>query len=317
MRSIGSFGHMLILGLSGMTLATSGEARAQSHDAASLAAGPLAHGATPSRDSAITTLLTGPLGSRSLSGTATLSGTTMRVTVSGDRPGVRRPWHVHRGTCSRDEGIVGVADAYQPLVVDSHGEGSATATLAAPLTPGVGHVVQVHDTTPGAALAVIACGTLTRPAAGTDTATMDMSTMPPMAQGTIGPDSVASLLTAVYDRMTADPVIRERAATDPVLRRLMTQLATARGAATGHAPTAGGAMPGMAMPPVGKADGASPAKGVRTSPRPRNAKPARKPAIRAAPQAAPRPPKDSMPPGMKMPGMDHGTMGSMPGMGKP
>jgi hypothetical protein len=319
MRSIGLPGCLLIIGVGVATLATSSDAsaqsHAQSHDASPSVAFSSQQAPAASGDSAIMTLLTGPLGSRSVSGTATLSGAAIRVTLSGDKPGATRPWHIHRGTCNRDEDIVGSADAYPPIVIDSHGDGSATATLAAPLAPGVGQAIEVHDTAEGTALGVIACGTLTRPAQTRDASTMDMSKMEPMTHA-IRPDSVASLLMAVYDRMMADQVIRERAATDPELRRLVAQLATARGAAAA-ASDEGGTMPGMTMPATPTTRGASPGStDAGTRVKASSAKPARKPATKAAPTAAPRPPKDSMPPGMKMPGMGHGSM-SMPGMGKP
>lgn len=321
MRRIGSLGCLLIAGFGLATFTTSGQARAQSqqrsHDMVPQGAVLQEQTPAPPRDSTITILLTGPLGSRSASGTATLSGATIRVTLSGDRPGVTRLWHIHQGTCNHDLGIVGAAAAYPPIVIDAHGDGSATATLGAPLAPSVGHVVEVHDTTAGAALGVIACGTLTRPAKGGAGSTMDMSKSVPMEQAATGPDSVASLLMAVYDRMMADPVIRERAATDPVLRRLVAQLGTARGATAAAASDEGGAMPGMTMSPAPTTKGASPgSKNARTSVKTNSVKPSRKPATQTAPKAAPRPPKDSMP-GMKMPGMGHGSMSSMPGMGKP
>ena len=322
MRSIDSVGYLLITGFGVATLATSGQVRAQSrqqpHDG--VPHGAVRHEQTPapSRDSTITTLLTGPLGSRSLSGTATLSGTTIRVTLSGDRPGATRPWHIHRGPCNRDEGVVAATGAYQSIVVDSRGEGSATATLVAPLTPGVRHVVEVHDTTAGTALGVIACGTLTEAEQGRDTSATDMSKMESMGHGATRPDSVSSLLVAVYNRMMADPVIRERAATDPVLRRLVAQLATMRGATAPPLPDDDTSMPGMTMPPAPTTKGASSeTTNRRTSVKSKSAKPAQKPATKAAPKPAPRPPKDSMPPGMKMPGMSGGSMSNMSGLSKP
>lgn len=346
MRCLRRSSAMLVTALAAATLA-SGAADAQSGAPSRGAPTPSITGprdpVAAARDSTITTLLTGPLGSRSPTGSATLAGRTVRVTIADDRPGVSRGWHVHRGTCGRTDGAVPAASGYQPIAIDARGAGSASATLAASLAPDTGYALDVHDTSPGAALDAIACGVLTQPPAaaggpggdGSGEAGMnDMAGMPGTATmhdmataaggnsssvsssaSTAAPaDSLASLLIAVYDRMMADPVISERAATDPVLRRLVARLAATRGAAGSAMPHDSASMPGtpgMAMP-SGGSKGATTNRGA-TKPAPK--KPAPKKPAPAKP--APTPARPKMPPGMKMPGMDHEGMGHMPGMRTP
>lgn len=354
-RSLRHHGVTLVMlvtvALLGSGATAAAQSHAQSHGATAAATASLRESVTDARDSTISTLLTGPLGSRSPTGSASLTGMTVRVTISGDRPGVARTWHVHRGTCGRNDGVVDAAGGYQPLAIDARGAGSATATLEAPLAGDAGYVLDVHDTSPSATLDAIACGVLTRPPAIGDyrdwarsgmAAVNGMAAMPgmanmpgmataahgnaswpsPMPSSAVPSDSLASLLMSAFDRMVADPVIRERVATDPVLRGLVARLAASRGGASGAMPHDGAnmpGMPGMAMP-------SRPASKEATPPRPSTgrsttkastAKRARKPASKPAPKSAPTPAKPKMPPDMKMPGMDHGGMGDMQGMKKP
>ena len=345
--------------------AAAAQSHAESRGATAAATTSLRESVADARDSTITTLLTGPLGSRSPTGSATLTGTTVRVTISGDRPGVARTWHVHRGTCARNEGVVDAARGYQPITIDAGGTGSATATLAAPLAAplaaAAGYVLDVHDTAPGATLDAIACGVLTRPPAIADhpggarsgdaaminmAGTPGMANMPgmstaahgnarppsPMTSTAVLSDSLGSLLMSAYDRMMADPVIRERAATDPVLRGLVARLAATRDVTSGATPHDSASMPGMpgmTMPSRPASKGAAPTRPTagRPTTKASAAKPARKPATKpttkpttkpaAKPKSAPAPAKPKMPTGMKMPGMDHGGMGNMPGMRTP
>ena len=129
-----------------------------------------------------------------------------------------------------------------------------------------------------------------------------------MTHGSMSTDSMSTLMSAIYMRMMADPVIRERAMTDPMLRGMMARMSAEHSAAmsmNGQMPMSGmsgmsGMSDAMAMPA---------AKLTRKSARPTTtrsatkaaAKPAGKPAAKAAPK-----PMNAMP-----------GMGNMPGMGKP
>jgi hypothetical protein len=79
-------------------------------------------------------------------------------------PGGKHPWHVHRGTCGDDQGIVGEASDYEMLEVGGNGEARKTATLDMAL-PGQGDgpfMVNVHASE-GNLGTVIACGNLSPP----------------------------------------------------------------------------------------------------------------------------------------------------------
>ena len=86
---------------------------AQSHNAM---AGHVAQPTTrPATGADTTILLTGPMGSRSPTGAVTIAAGTVRIRLTGDQPAATRPWSVHKGTCSRDEGIVGARGPRQGL----------------------------------------------------------------------------------------------------------------------------------------------------------------------------------------------------------
>lgn len=126
-------------------------------------------------------LLTGPLGSRSATGTATVEGRTVRVAWSGDQPGSTRPWYVHRGACGRDEGMVGSPGAYRPIVADARGTGTGTATLPEPLAASGAYYVAVHSGVAGSPSDVVACGALGSGARGGQMS--QMAAMPGMSTG--------------------------------------------------------------------------------------------------------------------------------------
>jgi hypothetical protein len=303
----------------------------------------------PSSTYADTALLTGLIGTRAPTGIATVEGRNVRVTLTGDQPGSTRAWYVHRGSCTRDEGVVGSARAYTPITIDARGSGTASVSLDVPFAVGGTYFVAVHASATDAKSETIVCGPLAKTAmastapgthamanmgnmpmshtgnmAGMDHSAMGMTgtRMPAMA-GSPSSDSTSALVLA-------DPVIRERAMTDPVLRDML-----ARVPSGGEATMESGAMPGMAMPsrsqPARRAaapaaprstsrsttrstSGSSAssrgtaAKSTQTSAKKPAATPARKPA--AKPAAAPTP-KQPMP---SMPGMDHSKM---PGMSRP
>lgn len=291
------------------------------------------------RDSGVTALLTGPMGTRSPNGTVTVTGRTVRVDWSGDQPGSTRPWFVYRGSCTRDEGVVGAPSAYTPIAVDNRGAGTGTATLPAPLAASAAYVVAVRDGAPGATQAIIACGPIgtggmrgdqmagmdhmtgmsgmgtgreSAKSAGSGMAGMDhsMMNMPgmqtargaaSMPMGASDATSMSASMMALHQRMMADPVIHRRVMHDPTMRRML-EAVTSGKSAEGRAPSMSGrTMSGMSMP--GNASGSPSA----SKPSPTARAPARK---RAKPSAK----KGSMP-GMVMPGMNDGSMKGMPGMG--
>lgn len=300
----------------------------------------------------ITALLTGEMGTRSPTGTVSVAGTAVRVAWSGDQPGSTRPWYVHKGSCGRDEGVVGTGGSYRPIAVDARGTGTGTATLPAPLAAPGPYYVAVHAAAADTAAGVIACGPLrggglsearaASPAAmagmgnmaemgnmaGMDHSMMDMNSMSPAATGAgtptgrsqataaaqrSGADSGSSLLMAVHMRMMADPVIRERAMTDPTLQRMMAQM---------RMPAETSVMP---MPMRGSTPPAAD-RGGRRAPRPAARVPRRRaadphaghegmamPGMNTTP-AKPAAPAASAPARGSMPGMDHSKM---PGMTMP
>lgn len=310
----------------------------------------------PSGTHADSALLTGPLGTRAPTGIATVEGRTVRLALTGDQPGSSRAWYVHRGSCTRDEGMVGAARAYAPLVIDSRGAGSGSVALDAPFVAGGAYFVAVHASATDPQSDVIVCGPFTKGAMNTGQSARAMANSPmgnmpmsnmPMASmpgtdhsmtlpgmsgsnvtGSSMPDSVSALVTAIYSRMMADPVIRERAMTDPVLWGMLARVPTTlQPPASTNAAALHDAMntPGMTMPastlpakraaaPTASKSAARPA--TRSSSSTSASKSAQKPAQKAAAKPAPKPaakpaPKNPMP---SMPGMDHGNM---PGKGKP
>jgi Cu-Zn family superoxide dismutase len=87
--------------------------------------------------------------------------TNVTIQVSGDTPGATHPWHIHRGTCGNDQGIVGPPTAYTPIVIGQSGDGSATATLPIPPLGSGQYYVNVHAS-PSDLKTIVACGNLTK-----------------------------------------------------------------------------------------------------------------------------------------------------------
>ena len=88
--------------------------------------------------------------------------TLASVTIENAVPGGKHPWHVHRGRCGTDQGIVGPADAYKPLEVKGNGRASETVELSAATPPSGAFFVDVHASA-GNMATVIACGNLAPP----------------------------------------------------------------------------------------------------------------------------------------------------------
>lgn len=89
--------------------------------------------------------------------------TQAHVEISNAVPGGRHPWHIHRGQCGSDQGILGPADAYRPLKVDGEGRAQETASLGIPLPRSGSFFVNVHASASNLST-IIACGNLAPPA---------------------------------------------------------------------------------------------------------------------------------------------------------
>jgi len=85
------------------------------------------------------------------------------VEISNAVPGGLHPWHVHRGQCGTDQGILGPADAYKPLKVEGNGKASASAELPLPLPRSGSYFINVHAA-PRNLSTIVACGNLAPPA---------------------------------------------------------------------------------------------------------------------------------------------------------
>ena len=107
-----------------------------------------------------------PENATTVMGTAVVEPTTdprrlqIRITVHGAPPNVNLPWHVHRGTCETDLGVVGSTTMYPMLGTSMDGRAQLQTVLPiAPLSGGT-YVVKVFAG-PGSET-VVACGDLGR-----------------------------------------------------------------------------------------------------------------------------------------------------------
>jgi hypothetical protein len=89
--------------------------------------------------------------------------TRAQVDIANAVPGGKHPWHVHRGQCGQDQGILGAADAYKPLKVEGNGKASESAVLSIPLPRGGSYFINVHASAQNLST-IIACGNLAPPA---------------------------------------------------------------------------------------------------------------------------------------------------------
>jgi hypothetical protein len=101
-------------------------------------------------------------GTATVLGNADSSQTRVEIALSGATPGAGHPWHLHRGTCGDDQGIVGEASAYPPLTVGINGRATGTATLAVPTPRSGEYMINVHAS-PDDLGTIVACGNLTGP----------------------------------------------------------------------------------------------------------------------------------------------------------
>ena len=85
------------------------------------------------------------------------------VNISNAVPGGQHPWHVHRGQCGSDKGILGPADAYPLLKVQKDGRANSTARVPVPFPKTGEFFVNVHAS-PKNLSTIVACGNLAPPA---------------------------------------------------------------------------------------------------------------------------------------------------------
>jgi hypothetical protein len=90
------------------------------------------------------------------------SRTRAFVALQNAVPGGEHPWHVHLGQCGNDRGILGPADAYEPLRVGGNGEAEASAELPLAVPVSGQYFVNVHASRNNMGT-IIACGNLAPP----------------------------------------------------------------------------------------------------------------------------------------------------------
>lgn len=106
-----------------------------------------------------------PVGGSSIGGSAMLmpGGSNMEssanVSVRGSTSGSAHPWHLHRGSCSNDMGIVGSPDAYPTVGVGADGSGRVMIGLPFAIPTSGSYFVSVHRSAQD--MAQVACGNLT------------------------------------------------------------------------------------------------------------------------------------------------------------
>ncbi len=103
-----------------------------------------------------------------VSGTGTVMGnadstqTRVEVSLAGAAPEGRHPWHLHRGTCGNDQGVVGEASSYAPLTVGTDGRARGVATIGMAMPRTGEYMINVHAS-PTELGTIVACGNLTGP----------------------------------------------------------------------------------------------------------------------------------------------------------
>jgi hypothetical protein len=104
--------------------------------------------------------------SAAIGGTATVKSagkqqTRADIHVANGKPGSVHPWHVHKGTCGHDQGILGPAKAYTPVHLGADGEGELTVTLPFATPTSGQYMVNVHKSASDLKT-ILACGNLQR-----------------------------------------------------------------------------------------------------------------------------------------------------------
>ena len=85
--------------------------------------------------------------------------TTVSVNLANAMAGQQLPWHVHKGRCDNDMGIVGSASQYPVIVVANDGTASANTVLGVSLDEAENYFVNVHAS-PTNLQTIVACGDL-------------------------------------------------------------------------------------------------------------------------------------------------------------
>jgi hypothetical protein len=158
----------VVVGLAGVAIGLpAGLGLSQAHTAAAGLPGRWA----AALDSAITwrATLTPPeapaAGTPAVGGTATIKSadkkTRADVHLANAKPGSVHPWHVHKGTCGNDQGILGPPKDYKPIHVGGNGEGEVAQTLPFPTPKSGEYMVNVHESAADLKT-IVACGNLQR-----------------------------------------------------------------------------------------------------------------------------------------------------------
>jgi hypothetical protein len=88
--------------------------------------------------------------------------TSAFVAIQNAVPGGEHPWHVHLGQCGSDRGILGPANAYQPLRVGGSGEAQELVELPLPVPVAGQYFINVHASRNNMGT-IVACGNLAPP----------------------------------------------------------------------------------------------------------------------------------------------------------
>jgi len=88
--------------------------------------------------------------------------TLAAIRIENATPGGRHPWHVHRGRCGMDQGILGEPSSYELLEVGGDGRAEEEATVDLQLPTSGEYMINVHAS-PENMSTVIACGNLAQP----------------------------------------------------------------------------------------------------------------------------------------------------------
>jgi superoxide dismutase, Cu-Zn family len=87
----------------------------------------------------------GPRGTVVIEPSRVPNHTRVRVVISGDKPGAKRPWHVHAGQCGEQAPIVGPEDVYARIRINGRGNGVAVIDLPVPFPQSGELFVSVHE----------------------------------------------------------------------------------------------------------------------------------------------------------------------------
>ena len=106
-----------------------------------------------------------PVGGTGVSGSASLAPggsntqSSVNVAITGSTSGSVHPWHLHRGSCSNDMGIVGSPTSYPTLGIGADGTGRVMIGLPFAIPTSGSYFVSVHHSAEN--MTRIACGDLT------------------------------------------------------------------------------------------------------------------------------------------------------------